>query len=186
MGIYKDKREYIKSILAEAFWSLYEEKSLDKITVKEITDKAGYNRATFYVHFDDINDALKYIEDRIFEDFDKKFTDINVETYNQEELLKNTIELLKLNEKYYRVLLSSKGDPYFAVEHKEKLKKLFYANILKNGVLNEESSNFVVEYLVGGLISSLMYWFEEKPFSEVELFNNLSSLSYGSMKNISG
>ena len=36
-----------KQNLIDAFWALYCEQRIEKITVKEITNKAGYNRGTF-------------------------------------------------------------------------------------------------------------------------------------------
>ena len=39
--------EQSKQNLIEAFWSIYMTKRIDKITVKEITSKAGYNRELF-------------------------------------------------------------------------------------------------------------------------------------------
>lgn len=50
------QKEITKNNLIEAFWSIYKVKPLPKITVKEITDKAGYNRGTFYTYFSDINE----------------------------------------------------------------------------------------------------------------------------------
>ena len=37
--------------LMDAFWILYCEKRIEKITVKDIVNKAGYNRSTFYEYF---------------------------------------------------------------------------------------------------------------------------------------
>src|SRR5699024_12791978 len=56
------RTEETRKNLIEAFWELYREKPLMKITVKEITDKAGYNRGTFYTYFSDVyemQDILK-------------------------------------------------------------------------------------------------------------------------------
>lgn len=39
--------EQTKDKLRSAFWTLYSSKPIDKITIKEITDLAGYNRGTF-------------------------------------------------------------------------------------------------------------------------------------------
>ncbi len=47
--------------LAAAAVSLLEERPLDKITVKDITDRCGLTRNTFYYHFQDIYDLLGYI-----------------------------------------------------------------------------------------------------------------------------
>ena len=54
-----------KQDLIDAFWALYCQKRIDKITVKEITQKAGYNRSTFYEYFIDIYDVLEQIETAI-------------------------------------------------------------------------------------------------------------------------
>jgi AcrR family transcriptional regulator len=55
--------ERTKQTLATAFCDLYTKKSIDKITIKEITVHAGYNRSTFYQYFTDVYDLLNYIED---------------------------------------------------------------------------------------------------------------------------
>ena len=54
-----------KENLMEAFWQIYCEKRIEKITVKEITMKAGYNRSTFYEYFTDVYDVLEQIENSL-------------------------------------------------------------------------------------------------------------------------
>ena len=43
-----------KRVIREAFLQLVNEKALGKITVKDITDRCGINRNTFYYHYQDI------------------------------------------------------------------------------------------------------------------------------------
>ena len=43
----------IDTVLAESLKELSESRPLEKITIKEITDKAGVIRPTFYNHFQD-------------------------------------------------------------------------------------------------------------------------------------
>ena len=43
----------------EAFLELLEKKDFAYITVKEICEKAGVNRSTFYLHYENISDLLK-------------------------------------------------------------------------------------------------------------------------------
>lgn len=50
-----------KRALAASLKSLLTNRTLDKITVKEITDDCGVNRQTFYYHFQDIYDLLEWI-----------------------------------------------------------------------------------------------------------------------------
>lgn len=50
-----------KRQLAQSLCQLMEHKPLEKITVREVTEQAGVNRQTFYYHFEDIYDAMKWV-----------------------------------------------------------------------------------------------------------------------------
>ena len=56
----KAQSKYFNSarLMDEAFLCLLEKKSIDFISVKEICKKAGVNRSTFYLHYDNIADLL--------------------------------------------------------------------------------------------------------------------------------
>ncbi|MDR1628691.1 MAG: TetR/AcrR family transcriptional regulator C-terminal domain-containing protein [Oscillospiraceae bacterium] len=43
-----------KMMIRQSFLSLLREKPINKITIKELCEKAGINRATFYAHYEDI------------------------------------------------------------------------------------------------------------------------------------
>lgn len=49
-----------KELLAESFRELAETKSINKITVKDITENCGYSVATFYRHFKDKYDLIAW------------------------------------------------------------------------------------------------------------------------------
>lgn len=49
-----------KRMLSNALKELMTKKALEKISIKEITSLAGVNRQTFYYHFEDIYDLLKW------------------------------------------------------------------------------------------------------------------------------
>lgn len=54
-------KENIDLLLADAFKELVCKQPIEKITVKEITDKAGVIRPTFYNHFQDKYELLEWI-----------------------------------------------------------------------------------------------------------------------------
>ena len=56
-----DKKKTAKALLAAALKEKMCHKPLDKITVREITEECGVNRQTFYYHFEDIYDLLKWV-----------------------------------------------------------------------------------------------------------------------------
>ncbi len=58
-----------KSLIRQAFTGLLQQKPIQHITVKELCQKAGINRSTFYAHYMDIYDLLEKLEEDMVEDF---------------------------------------------------------------------------------------------------------------------
>ena len=54
-------KKEVNVLLAESFKELVLEKPIEKITIKEITDRAGVIRVTFYNHFQDKYELLEWI-----------------------------------------------------------------------------------------------------------------------------
>ena len=50
-----------RKLIMDAFMDLSAQKEFKNITVKDITDEAMINRATFYYHFEDIYDLLEKV-----------------------------------------------------------------------------------------------------------------------------
>ena len=60
----------VKNIIASALLELCEIKSLEALTVKQILEKSGVSRQTFYNHFIDKNDLIQYVyKEKIIPDF---------------------------------------------------------------------------------------------------------------------
>ncbi len=63
-------------LMDEALIRLLEKKSFEYITVKEICEKAGVNRSTFYLHYETIEDLLvecvEYVGRKITDKFSKE------------------------------------------------------------------------------------------------------------------
>ena len=57
---------FTRQIILHTLTELMNEKPLSKITVKDIVERCGVNRNTFYYHFRDIPDA---VEERASESF---------------------------------------------------------------------------------------------------------------------
>ena len=60
---------YTAELMNQALLSLLEKKDIEFITVTEITKKAGVNRSTFYLHYDDVYELLE----ETIENLNKKF-----------------------------------------------------------------------------------------------------------------
>ena len=56
----------MKDLLSEGLYILMQQKPFEKITIKQICDKTGVIRGTFYNHFMDKYEALEYLIHRMF------------------------------------------------------------------------------------------------------------------------
>ena len=60
---------YTQRILKESLLTLLKQKPINKITVKEVCERAELNRATFYAHYSDCFALLESIEEDLLEAF---------------------------------------------------------------------------------------------------------------------
>lgn len=158
------RKEETKNNILDAFWELYKEKPLAKITVKEITDKAGYNRGTFYTYFVDINEALEILKASLMPDKDmiiNPFIKLKSNEGRIIEPIEGTNDYLKRNGEKIAVLLGPKGDPSFVHELKARLRNIIinYAEELE--IKKVEDFEYVIEYHIAGLISMYQLWLEK-------------------------
>ena len=59
MNKQESRYQYTASLMSEALLLLLEQKDYDSITVREVCQKAGVNRSTFYLHYESMNDLLE-------------------------------------------------------------------------------------------------------------------------------
>lgn len=57
-----------RKAIQEAFTSLVSERGFDAVTVRDISERAMVNRATFYRHFRDKHELMRWVTDRVLAD----------------------------------------------------------------------------------------------------------------------
>ena len=50
-----------KQLIAETFVELSRQKSIDKVTVKDVVEACHVSRQTFYYHFQDLTDVMEWM-----------------------------------------------------------------------------------------------------------------------------
>ena len=123
-GAKKETRE----ALITAFWKLYREKSIEKITVGEIAAAAGYNRSTFYEYFYDVPDVLQHIENGIVEDMQFGIPD------DDRLPMDEVVATFERNADALSVLLGEHGDFSFFFLIRKRMRDAFAELAKKNGV----------------------------------------------------
>ncbi len=143
--------------LIGAFWSLYCQKKIDHISIKEITDIAGYHRSTFYEYFVDIYDVLNQLEEELLAKMKAEvIRSLSIETKNN--LAQIVADLYETQDEYLHVLLGEHGDPHFAKKMKAEmgsaLKRRFGLSE------NEIHTSYIIEFGLSAIISTITYWYQ--------------------------
>jgi len=152
--------EQTKQNLMDAFWSFYARKKIEQITVKEITEKAGYNRGTFYEYFSDVYDVLDQIERGLIPGIDELPPLQNPASETGMAQLDVLMRLYEKNNGYYAVLLGENGDPAFAGKLKRAVKPLLGAAFFSAATPPVET-DYLLEIMLSAMIGILGYWFEQ-------------------------
>ncbi len=163
----KETKERFK----KAFFALYAEKKIEKITIKEVAELAGFNRGTFYLYYKSIYDLLQKSEQELLDDF-AKMLDLNVKFYfglidaPDESMLSNSIE----HTEYIRILNSENGDPRFKSRMKNIIKDAYRKHINQNNTVVSKVE-YLLEYVVEANMSIFQYWFmnRDKDFPRISL-----------------
>ena len=144
-----------KKLLTQALTQLLQEKQINEITVKELTDLADMNRGTFYLYYKYIFDMLEKIEDGLFEALEEivflhEHDDVSQQT---KPILLDLFRFIEDNQEMCRVLLSPHGDMNFLHRLnevvREKCLQMWPNKEDKNDATFEYHYSFVVYGCVG-------------------------------------
>lgn len=169
-----------KQKIIDAFWELYCSKSIEKITVKEITERAGYNRGTFYVYFKDVYDVLEQIEESLLpteEEFEKLFQ-CHVNSMSLETSSSQFYEMYQQHGEKLVVLLGPNGDPHFAHRIKETVKRYMMKTMDHLSEKDRIKFEYILEYELSARYALMNMWFNHKdlPLEEfAALFYHIST-----------
>lgn len=179
--------EQTKANLRQAFWMLYERKPLQKITVKQITDLAGYNRGTFYLYFKDVHDLLDNIENKVLEVIEEMMGNLLLsdrfaadagqlrEAPGFETTMTSLAQTVQIYGKYARVLLSDRGDPKFKARFKEIVWPSLKRTLPLTRAHSPKEERIAKEYCMAGLIAAICAWLDEDSPLPIDAFIALLS-----------
>lgn len=150
--------ENTRKTLMKSFCRLYSQKPIHKITIKEITDVAGYHRSTFYEYFQDIYDLLEAIENDLLNTIKTPLQDIGT-MQRQSADMEHLIFLFSQNEDYLSALLGTYGSFHFL----GRLKRELCEDVqLSNMQPDTNTTPYLLEFHMSTSISLFQLWLKRK------------------------
>ena len=178
----KNESKYFNTAIKmdEALIALLEKKDFAYITVKEICDKAGVNRSTFYLHYENTSDLLKettrYIIDKhlAYYEIDKQHMSLQFNTCNREELLFITDEYLtpyltfiKDNQRLLKVSIKH----FHSMHMDEVYGKMFehiFSPILARFCVPVTEHSYVMKFYLTGVFAVVMEWLNKNCSDDIK------------------
>ena len=163
-----------KENLTQAFWSIYRQQRIEHISIKEITNKAGYHRSTFYEYFVDIYDVLNQLEESLL-NYLKEQVLSSLENGLGDDIIQKLANVYETKGEYWGTLLGENGDPYFAQKMKAIMRPAL-TNALGLSEVNIHTA-YIFEFGLSALIGTLTYWYNHRrEISSTELVQLMNSI----------
>ena len=172
------RARYTRKIIKESFYTLLREKPVEKITVKELCEKAEINRSTFYKHYLDCYDLLNKIEEEALEHFDALLA--GIETKGLQPTLTEVLHILKENAALFDAFHKHSGD--YGFTHRLAGRCFHYMERCMLSVptqgWNRNKQGMGYAYLVGGAGAVIEFWLrngcQEQPEQVADLIVELN------------
>lgn len=183
MGSCEGGKQETKNRIVQAFWELYKTTSIEKITVKNITDVCGIYRTTFYLHFADVYAILEMIEAELLKEVNALGTVNSIggilTESGPQDAMDEVYGMLKKNYDYLSILLDEQRNPEFSRRYKTEL-SLQICRIchVDFGRLSEKKEA-VIRKTFSGIIDMMFAWVD----SELFTFDEVAHIIDGYLQN---
>ena len=171
-------------LMDEALILLLEKKEYSFITVKEICEKAGVNRSTFYLHYETIDDLLSECIEYVGNKINKKFSNkvINKQVIKDsklEDLLLITpeyllpyLEFLKENKAIYKIAYSQPNvfKEQYVVNH---LHKNIFEPILNRFLVPKNEQKYIMSFYLSGMGALMIEWIKNDCKEDIQTIINI-------------
>lgn len=151
--------ELTKKALAAAAAEILRKKSLDKITIKEITDACGLTRNTFYYHFEDIYDLLGWM---LIKEADEILTRFSEEEQWEEGFLEGLSFLYENKKMIYHIYKTiNRGDLDKYLNKVGEVYALRLVNIQAEGLgFSREAVKTAANFYINAFVGTVLRWIE--------------------------
>lgn len=154
-----------KNNIRKAFAELLKEnKVVEKITVKDLIERADISKSTFYLHYRDIYDIIEEMENEVLDVIEEALNKAYLDNSTSFMPYLNLIfELLKNNEEQYRLIMTAK----YPVLFMDKLKKMIYSKVIEDKALTALSKNpdikkAEVNMMINGILHLVLDYMRDK------------------------
>ncbi len=160
-----------RAAIKSAFLELRRKKSIEKITVTELSKLAEINKATFYLHYSDIYSLTEDIEDEVIDDIIGEIQDINEFFDDPKRITCDMFRAFVKNRRMLNTIFSGSRHSNFANKIEQRIKARLYAEFPR---LQTRRNDIVLTFLIQGSFYTIA---ESVPDKEIDSNEELDIIS---------
>ncbi|MGN0469028.1 MAG: TetR/AcrR family transcriptional regulator [Acutalibacteraceae bacterium] len=147
-----------KLMFKNAIMDLLKEKgSVDKISVRELCEKAELNRSTFYAHYNEPKDLLLEVENELLLSTQEHLKKIGEENdIGAHKYILSFLKYIKDNDKPFRTLLVDSTVPDFRSRFMQQSILQFIENL--NITFSKGAEQYIYSYILNGSTGIILQW----------------------------
>ncbi len=164
--LHNDHRTRVtKQLIRRAFTDLLAQKPIQSITIKELCERAGINRGTFYAHYTDLHDLLGQMEEELLSGLQQALAPLltaDDEHLNPVAITAGIFQCLRDNSDLCSITLGPYGDKKFLLKvinmgHQRYMP--CYQQWFKGAT--PQQLEYFYAFVSGGCIALLQKWLAE-------------------------
>lgn len=168
-----------KRVLRECLFNLLENKTIDEITVKELTEAADINRSTFYFYYNDINDMMMQIQNEIFDVFEATVMNTQGKFITAEDFRDYILRFLNFCKEYEKIckfVISNDPNNFLS----KKIKKTLLSHIPDSNKVFPENDpkRYLTCFGLSAMWETVLQWMYDGMKVEPEKMAEFMSQSY--------
>lgn len=158
--------EATKQTFIQVFCEFYMERPIEKITVKEISARAGYSRTTFYNYFKDPYDLLEYVENEFISHMQKEMVNNIRNDRTLGDFIVLFMDMIRSQELYSRILLNNPNNLQFA----NRMKNRLLPTVLEAFGISADNrkAQYLFEFYIPGMVAVVSRWMHNRDELTVE------------------
>lgn len=156
--VIKTRRQLKKGLAA-----LMKEKSVNQITVKELVEEVDINRSTFYLHFKDIQDLLREIEENIEAQIKRAIEEHPIVSGNENAFyfIEDMFRVLDEEREISKALIGPNGDMGFIHRIERIIKENSRGTLEKMFPGKKEDLKYFYAFCLSGCLGLVKVWLNE-------------------------
>lgn len=180
-----DRRQIrTKRRIREALMALVVEKPLEKITIKELAERADIDRKTFYLHYGAISEVVIEMQEEILGRLESMIEayDLFQPDFDAQALFRDINSIVGSESEFYRRMLVMDRYSFFYERLKDMMKAYLqrkYHDHLDSTTVSRVKLELYMEYVATGVMAVYVHWLKHPEYSLDEVAEAASEIAYG-------